>query len=308
MVTTNTKPDLSVNIGKLKLKNPIITASGTFGYADEYEDYVDLQNIGAIITKGITLNPREGNPQPRIKEVKNGLINSIGLENVGINAFIERKLPVLLNKNIPYIVNIAGFSFEEYVELSHICEINNINAIEINVSCPNVKEGCLEFGKDKETLYKLVSAMREKYSNTLIVKLSSNVSYPAEMALTVEKAGADAISAINTIKSMALNTRIENGKLNYNFIKGGLSGPVIKNIALNFIHEIKDAVNIPIIGMGGITTVEDIIDFLAVGSSAIQIGTANFTYPDISGKLISELEQLLKENNISSLSELLRRE
>jgi dihydroorotate dehydrogenase (NAD+) catalytic subunit len=308
MVTTNNnhKPDLSVSIGKLKLKNPITTASGTFGYSNEYEEFMNLQNIGAIVTKGITLEPRAGNPQPRITEVKNGLINSIGLENVGIHSFIEHKLPVLIKENITFIVNIAGFSLEEYVKLGSICEEHNIQAVELNVSCPNVKEGCLEFGKDKDTLYKLVSSVREVYSNTLIVKLSPNVSNPAEIAAVVQKAQADAISAINTVKGMQVNVSCDKDKLKYSYVKGGLSGPCIKPVALSFIHEIRQAVDIPIIGMGGISSINDILEFFAVGSDAVQIGTANFTNPCISQQLAQELKELLVKYNINSLQDLIK--
>jgi len=306
MVNTITKkPDLSVNIGKLKLKSPIITASGTYGYADEYEEYVNLQDIGAIITKGITLKPREGNPQPRIKEVLGGMINCIGLENLGIEGFIKHKLPVLTEKNITFIVNIAGSSIKEYVELARICADNGIYAIELNLSCPNVKSGCIEFGKDKDTLYELVSNVRENFDKTLIVKLSSNVSNPTELAVNAEKAGVDAISAINTVKAMSVNAKINNKKLNFSYVKGGMSGPAIKPIALGFIHEISQAVNIPIIGMGGISNAADILEFIAVGSTAVQIGTSNFTHPYICQQLKEDLEEILLNNGVDNLQGLI---
>lgn len=297
------KPDTSVNIGKLKLKNPILTASGTFGYTNEYDDFMNVANIGAIITKGITLNPKIGNPQPRIKEIKNGLINSIGLENTGIYDFIENKLPVLKENNINFAVNIAGSSIEEYVELAKICQTNNIPAIELNLSCPNVKCGCLEFGKDEETLYRLICQVRKNFENTLIVKLSSNVSFPEKMAITAENAGADAISAINTVKAM--NIDINNNFKGFKFIKGGLSGSCIKPLALNFIYEIRQHIAIPIIGMGGISSFQDMLEFFAVGADAVQIGTANFTHPDISEKLVVELNSFMKQHNYSSLDDLL---
>jgi len=300
------KPDISVNIGQLKLKNPLITASGTYGYADEYKEYVNLQEIGAIITKGITLKPREGNLQPRIKEVKGGMINCIGLENIGIDGFLKYKLPVLLDKKITFIVNIAGSSIEEYVELAKICNSNGIYAIELNLSCPNVTSGCIEFGKDKEILYKLVSNVREVFDKTLIVKLTSNVSNPAELAVNTEKAGADAIAAINTVKAMSVKAGIKNKKIDFTYVKGGMSGPVIKPIALGFIHEIRHAVSIPIIGMGGISSVTDILEFIAVGSNAVQIGTANFTHPYICEQLKNDLENLLISNGIDSLQELIQ--
>lgn len=312
MVTNNTKQrpttnvDLSLNIGNLKLKNPIIAASGTFGYADEYQDYVNLKNIGAIVTKGISLKPRKGNPQPRLQEVQNGLINCIGLENIGINDFIEHKIPILQEKKITYIVNIAGFTIEEYVELANICEINHIKAIEVNVSCPNVKTGCLEFGTDPEILYTIISRIREVYNNTLIIKLTPNVTTPIPLAKTIAKAGADAISAINTVKALSVNTSFKNGKLTCNKINGGLSGPAIKPIALNYINTIKEVISIPIIGMGGITNLNDVIEFFAVGSTAIQIGTANFTYPNITETIINDFKKLLIQNNCSSFRDFIQ--
>ena len=298
------KPDTSVNIGKLKLKTPILTASGTFGYTNEYDDFMNVANIGAIITKGITLNPKIGNPQPRIKEIKNGLINSIGLENTGIYDFIEKKLPVLKENNINFAVNIAGSDIEEYVELAKICQTNNIPAIELNLSCPNVKCGCLEFGKDEETLYRLISEVRKNFENTLIVKLSSNVSFPEKLAKTAEKAGADAISAINTVKAM--NIDINNNFKGFKFLKGGLSGSCIKPLALNFIYEIRQHISIPIIGMGGISSFQDVLEFFAVGADAVQIGTANFTHPDLSEKLVTELNSFMKQQNYGCLDDLLK--
>ncbi|MGD9580817.1 MAG: dihydroorotate dehydrogenase [Vampirovibrionia bacterium] len=299
-IKNNINIDLSIKIGKLKLQNPIIAASGTFGYADEYEDYINLKNIGAIITKGISLKPRKGNPQPRLQEVQSGLINCIGLENIGIDSFIKNKIPILINKNIKYIVNIAGFTIDEYFELASICESNNIQAIEVNVSCPNVKTGCLEFGTDQEILYTIISKIREVYNHTLIVKLTPNVTNPIPLALKIQQAGADAISAINTVKGMAIKTQFKDNKLTFSKIKGGLSGPAIKPIALNYINTIKEYINIPIIGMGGIYNINDTLEFFAAGSQAIQIGTANFTYPDITEKITNDLKKILIQNNQKS--------
>ncbi len=296
--------DLSVNIGKLKLKNPIITASGTFGYADEFDEYIDVSSLGAIVTKGITLEPWKGNPQPRVQDVNNGLINRIGLENMGIYSFIEQKLPILRKKNISFIINIAGSSEEEYVKLAKISQDNSIEAIELNLSCPNVKQGCLEFGKDPDTLYRLVSSIREVYQGTLIAKLTSNISYPAQMAELVQKAGADAISAINTVKAMHVSLNCNNNKFEKTIIQGGLSGPAIKPISLSFINEIRPVVDIPIIGMGGITYVQDVLEFLSVGANALQIGTANFTHPTISEQLVDDLGEILIKNNKKSLKEM----
>ncbi|MEW5821810.1 MAG: dihydroorotate dehydrogenase [Cyanobacteriota bacterium] len=305
-ITSIGSPDLSIKLGKLNLKNPIITASGTFGYADEYEDYVDLKNIGAIVTKGITLEPRKGNPQPRLCELDNALINSIGLENIGIKAFISQKLPVLREKEISFIVNIAGFSIEEYIELAQICENNNIEAIEVNVSCPNVKTGCLEFGTDESILYNLIASVREKYTGTLIVKLTPNVTNPVPLAQAVEKAGADVISAINTVRALNVKTHLKTGVLTKILLKGGMSGPAIKPIALNYINTIRASVKIPIIGMGGISSFEDMLEFIAVGSQAIQIGTINFIHPDISEILVNHLKFFLIENNIKSFTQLIK--
>lgn len=303
-----TMPDLSVKLGRLELRTPIITASGTSGYADEFEEFTDMQAIGAIVTKGITLEPRKGNPQPRIKELKNAIINSIGLENVGIRAFIDTKLPVLNKKNIPFIMNIAGFTLEEYFELAKICEINGIQAIELNVSCPNVKSGCLEFGTNEEVLYNLVSRIRDIYSGTMIVKLTPNVTDPKPLAQAIERGGADIISAINTVRALNVEVKMVEGRLVKSTLKGGMSGPAIKPIALNFINTISSAVKIPIIGMGGIMTFTDMLEFLSVGSTAIQVGTASFVYPDITERLVTDLEYFLSTNNISGYSKLIRGE
>jgi len=313
-IINKSEPDISLQIGRLKLKNPILTASGTFGYSDEYEDYTSVEGLGAIVTKGITINPKAGNPQPRIKEVKNGLINSIGLENMGIYAFIERKLPILRQHGINFVLNIAGESIQEYVKLVHICQKNDIEAVELNLSCPNVTCGCLEFGKDEDTLYKLVSEVRQNFDGTILVKLSSNVSYPEKMAKTAQKAGADGISAINTVKAMAVQIKVPNRHCEqseaihnntFKYVKGGLSGACIKPIALNFIYEIRKHVSIPIIGMGGISNLSDMLEFFAVGADAVQVGTANFTHPDISGKLVTELKDFLKQNGYNTLDDLI---
>lgn len=303
MSLPNKKLDLSIKIGKLNLINPIILASGTYGYNDEYEEFLDTQSFGALVTKGLTLKPKIGNPQPRIKEIKSGLINSIGLENVGIDAFIETKLPILQQKNIPHIVNIAGFSFEEYREISRISEINDIKTLEVNVSCPNVKGGCLDFVSDTKNLYKLICLIREVFSGTLIVKLSSNVSNPVDISKKIQQAGADAISAINTVRAMNIKVSIDNSKFKFNKIQGGMSGPAITPIALQYIYTISKEVTIPIIGMGGISSLSDMIEFTAVGSSAYQIGTANFINPSICDTLIKDLKTFLLDNDFNSFKE-----
>ncbi len=299
------KTDISVKIGGLALKSPIITASGTFGYNTEYENYMDLSRIGAIVTKGITLKPRQGNPQPRIKEVPNGMINSIGLENIGIHAFIEQKMPVLLEKNIPFILNVAGESPEEYKEIARISQENNIKAIELNLSCPNVDKGCLEFGRDEETLYRLVCGVREVFAGTIIVKLGTNVSFPEKIVSAVQKAQADAISAINTVKAMHVNISADYD--GFKFIKGGMSGRCIKPIALNFIYEIRQHTDLPIIGMGGINTLADMFEFFAVGADAVQIGTGTFTQPDVTEKLADELRDFVDARGFNSINEFTHR-
>jgi len=295
------KTDISVKIGEIVLQNPVITASGTFGYNTEYENYMDLSKIGAMVTKGITLKPRQGNPQPRIREVPNGMINSIGLENVGIHAFIEEKLPLLLEKKIQFILNVAGESLDEYKEIAKVAQENNIKAIELNLSCPNVDRGCLEFGRDEETLYRLVCGVREVYSGAIIVKLGTNVSFPEKIVYAVQKAQADAISAINTVKAM--NVSLNAGYDGFSFIKGGMSGRCIKPIALNFIYEIKQHTDLPVIGMGGINTLEDMLEFFAVGADAVQIGTGTFTQPDVSEKLADELLGFIDARGFNSIKQ-----
>ncbi len=295
---------LDVNLNGLKLKNPIMTASGTYGYTDEYDDFIDVSQLGAIVTKAISLNPREGNEHNRITETKAGMINSIGLENVGIEKFLETKSPVLKSKNIEYIMNIAGSSFDEYVRLATICQTNNIKAIEMNVSCPNVKSGCLEFGVDENVLYDLVKSVREVYKGFLAVKLTPNVTSIEKTGAAAEKAGADAISAINTLKGTSLKVNCINGKFVKTMVQGGYSGRGIKPVAVNAVLRLYNTVNIPIIGIGGIEDIDDVIEFFAAGAQAVQIGTANFTYPDTALKLVKELENYVVKNGFKDLDEM----
>ncbi len=295
---------LHVDLNGLKIKNPIITASGTFGYCDEYCDFFDVSTLGAIITKALTLEPREGNYWRRIMETKSSMINSIGLENMGIYSFLEKILPKLYSKNICFILNIAGKTKEEYVEMSKICEENKISAIELNVSCPNVKSGCLEFGTDEKTLFELVENVRKKYTGVLIVKLSPNVTNIEKMAIAAQNAGANIISAINTIKAMGLKLNFVNGNFKCEKIIGGLSGGAIKPVALRAVNTIYQNVNIPIIGIGGINTFEDFLEFVAVGADAVQIGTANFTKPTVSIDILKELNDFMVKNNFKNFSEL----
>ncbi len=297
--------DLSLEINGLKLKNPIITASGTYGYNNEFDVFCDVKQLGAVVTKGITLEPRLGNEGPRIFETNDGMINRIGLENIGIDAFLKEKLPVLKKCNIDFILNVAGSTVEDYIKLAQIAQENSeIKAIELNVSCPNVKCGCIEFGVNKQALYELVSIVRKNYEKCLIVKLSPNVTSAEDIATAAQAAGADAVSAINTVRGMGVNLELTNGKIKKHTVAGGLSGKAIKPIALSFVDRISKVIDIPIIAMGGIYSIEDVLEFFAVGARAVQIGTANFTHPNIAEKLVIDLKKIMVENDFSTLNEL----
>ncbi len=295
---------LNVNLNGLELKNPIMTASGTYGYADEYNDFIDVSNLGAIVTKAISLKPREGNKHLRITETKAGMINSIGLENVGIDEFLKIKLPILQANNIEYVMNVAGSTIDEYVQMAKICNDNSIKAIELNVSCPNVKSGCLEFGVDENSLYELVSAVRKEYKGFLIVKLTPNVTSIEKLGIAAEKAGANAISAINTLKGTSIKINCFNGKIQKTIVSGGYSGIGIKPVAISAVYRLSKVVNIPIIGIGGIETLEDVLEFFAAGAKAVQIGTANFTHPETAEKLVFELNDYIIKNGFKNLEEL----
>lgn len=290
---------LETDLNGLVLKNPIIAASGTYGYNFEYNVFNDVNKLGAVVTKGVTLEVRSGNQGERLFETYGGMINRIGLENIGIYEFIKNQ-----PKNLDYILNIAGACVEDYVTCAKICEENHIKAIELNVSCPNVKAGCMEFGTDENLLYDLIKRFKEEYSGYLIVKLTPNVTSPEKIAQAVEDAGADAISAINTVKGMGVKLSFKNGCFVKSIVEGGLSGKCIKPIALSFISRIAKVVNIPIIGMGGIYSLNDVFEFLSVGASAVEVGTANFTKPDICCSLIDELELFMKQNNFKTIENL----
>lgn len=296
--------DLSLKIKDFVLKNPIITASGTYGYNSEFEVFCDVSKLGAIVTKGITLEPRLGNEGQRIFETTGGMINRIGLENVGIDAFLADKLPELKQKNINFILNIAGSTIEDYVQLAQKAQGKNIGAVELNVSCPNVKSGCMEFGTNKDSLYELVSRARGEYEGCLIVKLSPNVTNAEEVALAAQKAGADAVSAINTVRGMGIKLNFANGKFTKTTVTGGFSGKAIKPVALSFVDRISKVIDIPIIAMGGIYSLQDILEFFSVGAAAVQLGTANFTHPEIAEKLVDELENFITQNGFVTLDEL----
>ena len=296
--------DLSVDFGKFKLQNPVMTASGTFGYCDEFDAFLNVRNLGAIVTKGVTLEERPGNEGRRIFETTGGMINRIGLENVGIKKFVNKKWPELKEKGINFVLNIAGSSVEDYIKLSEICEANNIAAIETNVSCPNVKSGCLEFGTDEKSLYELISRIREVYNGFLIVKLTPNVTEIERLALAAQNAGADCISAINTLKGLGVELNFNGTKISKNFVQGGLSGRCVKPVALSMVKRIKEVVNIPVIGLGGISCLRDLLEFVAVGADAVQIGTENFTNPDIAERLTVELAEFIERQGFKDFNNL----
>ncbi len=295
---------LSTDLNGLILQNPIITASGTYGYNCEYDDFIDVSKLGAVVTKAISLRPRAGNKNIRIMETKAGIINSIGLENVGIEKFLTEKLPVLQSKHINFIVNIAGSTIDEYIELSKVCEANKIKTIELNVSCPNVKSGCLEFGTDESSLYELVNEVRKIYNGFLIIKLTPNVTSIEKIGLAAQKAGANAVSAINTLKGSSIKLNLIKGKFQKEIISGGYSGTGIKPVAINAVLRLSKVLNIPIIGIGGIENLDDVLEFFAAGAEAVQIGTANFTHPDIAEKLLFELSEYIKINGFKDLDDL----
>ncbi len=296
--------DLSVQIGKLKLRNPIMLASGTVGYGNEISEFTDLNKIGAIVTKSLSLNPRKGNPPQRIVETPAGMLNAIGLANVGVEVFLKEKIPFLKKYIVPLICNIAASTIEEYVEcIKILTSEETIKAFEINVSCPNVKEGGLQFGNDVKAVGKVTEKVRAATSKPVIIKLSPNVSYISDFAKVVKDEGGDAVSAINTLVGTSFNIFTRKPKL-YN-INGGLSGPAIKPVALAKVLEIKQKVpDIPIIGIGGIMNWKDVVEFMIVGASAIQLGTLNFIDPSASTEILSKLEEYCITSGIDKLSDL----
>jgi dihydroorotate dehydrogenase (NAD+) catalytic subunit len=285
-------PNLSVTVAGIRMKNPVMTASGTFGYGQEYVPYYDLKELGALVTKGISLKPMAGNPPPRICETPAGMLNAIGLQNVGVEAFLQDKLPFLKKLGIPIIVNILGHSLKEYGEVARRLDGRpGIAALEINISCPNVVHGGLSFGAYPKTAARVVSFVRAATQLPLITKLTPQVTDIGEIARAVEAAGSDAISLINTIPGMAVDIQTRRSKLGR--INGGLSGPAIKPVALRLVYQAVQAVSIPVIGLGGIRTVEDALEFLIVGAQAVQIGTANFSRPRAALEIIQGLRNFL---------------
>lgn len=296
--------NLATEIGGIKLKNPVMVASGTFGWGKEYSELMDLNLLGAIITKTVTLRPREGNPPPRLCETPSGMLNSIGLQNEGIDALIKEQIPFLSKFNVPVIVNIAGDSVPEFVELAKILDkVQTVKGIELNISCPNVKQGGMFFGSDPRLTAEVVRSVKKATALPVIAKLTPNVTDIALIAKAAEDAGADAVSLINTIVGLAID--IENRKSKIGAGTGGLSGPAIKPIAVRMVWEVAKAVKIPVIGIGGIMTAEDAVEFFLAGASAVQVGTANFVDPEASINIIEGIKTYLESHNLTSLKDII---
>ncbi|TYT75863.1 dihydroorotate dehydrogenase [Desulfobotulus mexicanus] len=296
-------PDLCVNIAGLKLKNPVLTASGTFGYGLEYAEATNLSRIGAIIVKGLSLEPSAGNPEPRVVETASGLLNAVGLENIGAEAFLKNKLPLLKTHGTPVIANLYGKSEEDYRKLALRLEREpDIAALELNISCPNVKAGGLAFGTDPDAAARLTESVRKVSSKPLIVKLSPNVTDIKVIARSVEGAGADALSLINTLTGMGIDIKTRKPKLAN--ITGGLSGPAIKPVALRMVWETSACVSIPVIGLGGIMNAEDAVEFFLAGASAVAVGTGNFINPKVTSEIVGGLKVYMIKNNFSSIADL----
>lgn len=294
------QPDLRVNIGSLEIANPVMTASGTFGYAREFEKLMNLHRLGAVIVKGISLYPRAGNPPPRIVETACGMLNAIGLQNVGVDRFITEKMPYLQGLNVPVIVNILGDSLAEYAEITtRLAGITGVAGIEVNISCPNVKKGGVAFGTDPAMAAAVTGAVKKKSQVPVMVKLSPNVSDITVIARAVEDAGADAISLINTLIGMAIDLPTRRPKL-ANII-GGLSGPAIKPVALRMVYQVAKAVSLPVIGIGGIESAEDALEFMLAGATAVQIGTANFINPRASEEVVDGIGAYAKSEKLLSI-------
>lgn len=296
--------DLRVNIGNLALKNPVMTASGTFGYGEEFTDLVDLSAIGGIIVKGTTLHKREGNPYPRMAETPSGMLNAVGLQNKGVHYFVDQIYPRIKDIDSQMIVNVSGSCVEDYAEIAAIInDLEKIPAIELNISCPNVKHGGMTFGVQPQAAAEVVSAVRKAYKKTLIVKLTPNVTDITEIAKAVEGAGADAVSLINTMLGMAID--VEKRKPILSTVTGGLSGPAIKPVALRMVWQVAKAVGVPVVGLGGIMNADDAIAFLLAGATAIEIGTANFIDPAVTVKVAEGINAYLDRHGFRSVNEII---
>ncbi|WP_321308262.1 dihydroorotate dehydrogenase [Marinifilum fragile] len=296
--------NLGVKLKDLSLKNPVMTASGTFGFGEEFEDFIDLSNLGGILVKGTTRHHREGNPYPRMAETPSGMLNAVGLQNKGVENFCKEIYPRIKHYDTNILVNVSGSAIEDYVETAAmINELEHIPAIELNISCPNVKEGGMAFGTSCVSAASVVNAVRKVYKKHLMVKLSPNVTDITEIAKAVEAEGADSVSLINTLLGMAIDA--ETRKPLLSTVTGGLSGPAVKPVALRMVWQVYNAVNIPIVGLGGIMNAKDAIEFILAGATAIQIGTANFIDPQVTEKVVVGIEDYMKRHNIQDINDLI---
>ena len=298
------RPNMAVEIAGLKLRNPVMPASGTFGYGEEYAPFLDLEKIGAIVTKGLSLKPKAGNPTPRIAETTSGMLNAIGLQNVGIDAFIQHKMPFLRTVNTPVIANFFGNTLEEYGEVAkRLNDIPEIAAVELNISCPNVKQGGIVFGTDPKAASEVVTLVRKYLQKPLIVKLTPNVTDITVVARAVEEAGADAIACINTLTGMSVDVNTRKPRIAN--CTGGLSGPAIRPVAVRMVHQVVQTVSVPVIGIGGIVKPMDALEFLIVGAQAVQVGTANFVDPTAMLTIIDGIEEFCVNEGIDDVNQLI---
>ena len=295
--------NLGVNIGGLNLKNPVLTASGTFGYGEEFADFIDLNRLGGFIIKGTTINHREGNPYPRMAETPSGMLNAVGLQNKGVDYFIENIYPRIKDVDSHVIVNVSGATIDDYVAVCEkLAALDKINAIEVNISCPNVKQGGMAFGTTCEGAAQVTKAVRKAFPKTVIIKLSPNVTDITEIARAVESEGADSVSLINTLLGMAID--VERQRPYLSTITGGLSGPAVRPVAVRMVWQVAKTVNIPVIGLGGIMNGRDAIEFMLAGASAIQVGTANFVDPSVTMKIIDYMEDYCLRHGVKDINEI----
>lgn len=303
-VTQKYSANIGIDLAGIKMKNPVMVASGTFGYGEEYGQFIDLSKLGAIVTKSITLLPKVGNPPPRIIETPAGMLNAIGLQNVGLERFIKEKMPFLREAGVPVIASISGKETHEYVELAaKLSDIEGVSGFELNISCPNVSQGGMMFGADPKITYNLVQAVRQKTNLPLIAKLSPNVTSIVEIAAAAEDAGADALALINTLLGMAIDIHTKRPQLAN--VTGGLSGPAIRPVAIRMVWQVSSKVKIPIVGMGGIITADDAIEFIIAGARAVAVGTANFINPLATVEIISGIKDFMIEKNYSDVNDLI---
>lgn len=296
--------NLNVNIGNLALKNPVLTASGTFGYGTEFSDFIDLSRLGGFIVKGTTLEPREGNPYPRMAETPSGMLNAVGLQNKGVDYFIEKIYPTISGIDSKVIVNVSGAKIDDYVGVCcKLAERTEIEAIEVNISCPNVKQGGMAFGTTAAGAAQVTRAVRQAFPGTVIVKLSPNVTDITEIARAAEAEGADAVSLINTLMGMAID--VERRRPCLSTVTGGLSGPAVRPVAVRMVWQTKRAVKIPVVGLGGIMNGRDALEFILAGATAVQVGTANFIDPAVTVKIIDYIEEYCQRHGVSDINDLI---